>query len=96
VCANVSAVTTGSKVRVRERRSAPRVEKRRKSNTTPSVTPSLPSRRRRRSLPLSSVKPRRSEWPDESEERRSLLTRSFKLLVIMTMTSRYFFPLYVL
>jgi hypothetical protein len=61
-------------------RSVPRPVRTRRSSTTPSVTPSPPSRRRRRSLPPSSVKPRRSESPDESEERRSLPTRSYKLL----------------
>jgi hypothetical protein len=53
---------------------------RRRSSTTPLVTQSSRPRRRRRSLPLSYERPRRTEWPDEREERRSSPTRSYKPL----------------
>jgi len=70
---------TGLRAKETVNESAPRSERRKRSNTMPSETPSLPSRRKRRSLPLNSVKQRRSEWHEERGERKYSLMKSYKL-----------------
>jgi hypothetical protein len=84
----------GLRVKATVNESAPRSERRKRSNTMPSETPLLPSRRKRRSLPLNFVKQRRSEWHEERGERKYSLMKSYKFL--SDMTSTLFFSLFLL
>jgi hypothetical protein len=74
----VTEARIGLRVKETVNESAPRSVRRKRSNTMPSETPSLPSRRKRRSLPLNSVKQRRSEWHEERGERKYSLMKSYK------------------
>jgi hypothetical protein len=84
----------GLRVKETVNESAPRSVRRKRSNTTPSETQSLPSRRKRRSLPLNSVKQRRSEWHEERGERKYSLMKSYKFFG--DMTSTHLFSLFLL
>jgi hypothetical protein len=86
----------GLRVKETVNESAPRSVRRKRSNTTPSETQSLPSRRKRRSLPLNSVKQRKSEWHEERGERKYSLMKSYKLIIFGDMTSTLFFSLFLL
>ena len=81
----------GRRARVMENELVPRSVRRKRSNTMPSETPSLPSRRRRRSLPLSSVKQRRSEWHEERGERKYSLMKSYKPIIGETTSTLFSF-----
>jgi hypothetical protein len=70
---------THRRVKVTVNELAPREVRRKRSNTMPSETPSPPSRRKRRSLPLNSEKPRRTVWQGGRGERKSLQMKSYKL-----------------
>jgi hypothetical protein len=87
---------TGLRVKETVNESAPRSVRRKRSNTTPSETQSLPSRRKRRSLPLNSVKQRRSEWHEERGERKYSLMKSYKPIIFGDTTSTLFFSLFLL